>query len=124
MMSKGRRMIAATLLFSLLALTYAKDSAFVKMVAPKKDKPVRVIGAEKPIISANIDDELTTVQAGFVATFTSKFFDDYNKFILEIFTEKMQNFVIDDHCNEQAVGNFFTGYLCAKNQKLLEFKVD
>ena len=36
----------------------------------------------------------------------------------------MQNFVIEDHCNEQAVGNFFTGYLCAKNQNLLEFKVD
>ena len=113
-----------TLLFALLTLTQSKESAFIEKYMKPDDKEVRVIGAEKPIVSADFDSELTTAKAGFVSTFTSKFFTDYNKFILEIFTEKMQNFVIEDHCNEQAVGNFFTGYLCAKNQKLLEFVVD
>ena len=93
-----------TLLFALLTLTQSKESAFIEKYMKPDDKEVRVIGAEKPIVSADFDSELTTVKAGFVSTFTSKFFTDYNKFILEIFTEKMQNFVIEDHCNEQAVG--------------------
>ena len=123
MMSTGK---LVALLFSLIALTQAKESALIKkhVLQNTKGKTARVIGVEKPVVGENMVEELATVEAGFIATFTSKFFEDYNQFILDVFAEKMQTFVLEDHCNEQAVGNFFTGYLCATNQNLLEFTVD
>jgi len=39
-----------------------------------------------------------TVAAGFVTTFTQKFFNDYNLMIMKIFLEKMKTFKLDDNC--------------------------
>ena len=84
----SKRYIGA-LLFSLIIFVQSKDSAFIKKrvignLPGDKNKTARVIGAEKPIVDAS-DEQLSTVEAGLVATLTSKFFEDYNKFILDVF---------------------------------------
>ena len=51
-MSTGK---IVALLFSLLTLTQSKESAFIERYMKPDDKEVRVIGAEKPIVSADFD---------------------------------------------------------------------
>jgi hypothetical protein len=55
------------------------------------------INDEKPVTEGQ-DDQGTTVAAGFVTTFTQKFFNDYNSMIMKIFLQKMKHFKLDDNC--------------------------
>lgn len=54
-------------------MALAKESALINKVWKdmKGEKEARVIGTEKPVVSDAFDQELPTVEAGFVATFTS-----------------------------------------------------
>jgi len=55
------------------------------------------VNAEKPIL---VPEDLMdkSIKAGFVTTFTQKFFNDYNSMIMKIFLDKMKTFKLDDNC--------------------------
>lgn len=67
----------AIIVFLLDLIIAKKENSFHKMMVGR-EKEVPLVGADKPIVNLEVDQELATVEAGFVSTFTSKFFDDYN----------------------------------------------
>jgi hypothetical protein len=53
-----------------------------------------------------------TVKAGFVSTFTQKFFDTYKSLLMKLVEEKMQTIELQDVCSEESFGQFFAAFLC------------
>ena len=53
------------------------------------------------------------MRAGFVTTFTQKFFTDYNTLLMEFIVKKMRTMELMDICNEHVLGQTFTAHMCS-----------
>ena len=84
-----------------------------------------MIGAERPEIQWDeLDDSVTSVNAGLVTTLTSSFFEDYNNVVMDIFSEQIKDVELPDYCTAQSLGTIITGNLCVSNQKVFAYQMD
>jgi hypothetical protein len=81
------------------------------------------LGATKPNILVG-EESQPTVEAGFVMTLTQKFFDDYNKQMMQIFKQKMAKLAFKDACYDQSLGELLYAKLCVADQNLKQFEID
>jgi len=86
---------------------------FAERLQGKGTGKILAVNAEKPLNKFE-DEHALTVEAGFVTTFTQKFFNDYNSMIMKIFLDKMKNFKLDDNCQETTMTRLITPKLCVK----------
>ena len=84
---------------------------------------VLTLGATKPEIKVGEGGQ-PTVEAGFVMTLTQKFFDDYNKQMMQIFKQKMAKLAFKDACYDQTMGELLYAKLCVSDQNLKQFEID
>lgn len=89
------------------------------------------VASQRPEInltaSDQVDDKLgmkRSVKAGFVSTFTQKFFTDYNALLIDFMMGQMRTMELEDFCNTQVVGIFLTYEMCTLNQKLKHFSIN
>ena len=64
------------------------------------------------------------VRAGFVSTFTQKFFTDYNALLMDFMVQKMRSMETVDMCNEYIFGQFFSTSMCTNDIRLSEFEIN
>jgi hypothetical protein len=71
---------------------------------------------------------MKTVEAGLVTSFTTEFFNQHNKDIIDIFIQKMDDFKEGNSvlsiCDSIEIGNFASINFCFDNTNLKEFSVD
>lgn len=65
-----------------------------------------------------------TVKAGFVSTFTTKFFNTYKTLLMETIEEKMKSIKLVDNCSEESFGEFFSAFMCRTDQVLTNFEMN
>ncbi|CDW78196.1 phospholipid transfer protein [Stylonychia lemnae] len=68
-------------------------------------------------------EQAPTVRAGMTTTFTSKFFEEYRTWVMDLFEEKMQDFELADSKKQfnAGIGKVF---IDLSNQKLISFDID
>jgi hypothetical protein len=102
-------------------------ATFVSVQADSKSKKVEFMRPE--ILLDEEDGDIQTgiqrnVRAGFVSTFTQKFFTDYNTLLMDFLVQKMRTMELIDICNEHAIGQFFSAFMCTTDTKLSVFDID
>jgi len=65
-----------------------------------------------------------TVKAGFVSTFTQKFFTSYKNLVLQFINDKMKTLELQEVCSEESFGQFFSVYFCRTDQVMSTFSIN
>ena len=104
--------------------------AFMMSVINANQEAQKTITSHKPKISLEESPEdiqagiKRNVRAGFIATFTQKFFNDYNALLMEFIVKKMRSMELVDICNEHILGQTFTANMCTVDTTLTQFDID